>query len=138
VKENKKLQIVNKIGKLGEEIACKYLMDKGFSILRRNYRENWGEIDIVAKKDHRLSFFEVKSVSCVTERFNSDTQRNDVFRPEDNVSKGKMLKMSRIIGSYLINESVSDETEWDFNVLSVFVDSDKNKAFVRLVENVLL
>ena len=53
-----------KIGDRGEEIACKYLENKGFSIIERNYWRPWGEIDIVAKKGSILSFVEVKSVSA--------------------------------------------------------------------------
>ncbi|MBU4223686.1 YraN family protein, partial [Patescibacteria group bacterium] len=36
-----------KIGELGENIACKFLMKHGHEILDRNYRKKWGEIDVV-------------------------------------------------------------------------------------------
>ena len=39
-----------KIGQLGEDIACKFLMKHEFSILERNYTKKWGEIDIIAIK----------------------------------------------------------------------------------------
>ena len=34
-----------------EEIAAQYLSEEGYLILNRNYRNRYGEIDIVAKKD---------------------------------------------------------------------------------------
>lgn len=50
------------IGKLGEEIATKYLKRHGYKILERNFRsKRWGEIDIVATKDDVLVFVEVKA-----------------------------------------------------------------------------
>jgi len=53
-----------KTGDLGESIACRFLINKGFSIVERNYLKKWGEIDIIAKKDGKAHFIEVKSVSC--------------------------------------------------------------------------
>ena len=55
-----------KTGEIGENIAVKFLVKQGFSILDRNYTKKWGELDIVAKKDNKLYFIEVKSVSRET------------------------------------------------------------------------
>ncbi len=49
-------------GKLGEEIAQKYLIDKGFKILETNFRySKISEIDIIACRDDILHFVEVKT-----------------------------------------------------------------------------
>ena len=37
------------LGKLGEDLACRYLVDKGYRIIERNYRKPWGELDVIAK-----------------------------------------------------------------------------------------
>ncbi len=36
--------IKRKIGDLGETLACKYLEQKGFSVIERNYLKKYGEI----------------------------------------------------------------------------------------------
>lgn len=51
-------------GKLGEQLACKYLESKGYQIVATNFRsKNFGEIDIVATKGRKTVFFEVKTRS---------------------------------------------------------------------------
>lgn len=50
------------IGRLGEDIACDYLLDNGFRLLERNWRtyHNY-ELDILAFKDMYLHVVEVKT-----------------------------------------------------------------------------
>ncbi len=67
VKKQTEKQIV---GKIGEDCACKYLQKLGYKIVDRNYLKKWGEIDIVAQKDKKLHFVEVKSVSQTLIRLN--------------------------------------------------------------------
>ena len=49
------------IGRLGEEAVCKYLTERGYSIVERNYRIKGGEIDIIADNGDYIAFVEVKS-----------------------------------------------------------------------------
>ena len=50
-----------KIGMAGEEAVGRYLVQKGFRILARNYRTDHGEIDVIAANDRYLVFCEVKT-----------------------------------------------------------------------------
>ena len=47
---------------MGEERSCKYLEEKGYSIIERNWRTRYGEIDIIAEKGETIVFFEVKTL----------------------------------------------------------------------------
>lgn len=51
----------NQTGKKGEEIAARLLHDKGYQIIRTNYRYRRAEIDIIAKKSETIIFVEVKT-----------------------------------------------------------------------------
>ena len=46
-----------KTGKLGENMACGYLVKKMFKILKRNYREGFDEIDIIARSFDQVIVF---------------------------------------------------------------------------------
>ena len=52
-----------KLGRLGEDMACIYLEDNGLSIIERNWTCAFGEADIVALEDDILVFIEVKTRS---------------------------------------------------------------------------
>ena len=50
-----------KLGKKGEAQARKYLQKNGWKILETNWRNPFGEVDIIAKKDDTIAFIEVKT-----------------------------------------------------------------------------
>jgi putative endonuclease len=117
-----------KIGEIGENIAEKFLMKQGFSILDRNYTKKWGEIDIVAEKSGKLYFIEVKSVSHETPDFN----------PEDNMHPWKMKRLSRVIQTYLLSKNIPEEKDWQVDLLVVYIDSKTGEGEVKVVSDIIL
>ena len=45
----------------GEEVACRFLSDKGYRIIERNWRSGRYEIDIIARDGETMVFCEVKT-----------------------------------------------------------------------------
>lgn len=119
------------VGALGEDIACRYLEERGHNIVARNYLKKWGEIDIVSQKGGRTHFIEVKTVSYFP--------RGEVenWRPEENVHPKKLDRMRRVIQSYLLEKKL-EESEWQFDVLAVFLDIEGKRARCRMTEDVVL
>ncbi len=132
------------IGNIGENIACKYLETKGFSVIESNYLKKWGEIDIIAhekvahetkraKKDVVTHFFEVKSVKG--EHWDS---LKDGFHPEDNVHAFKVKHIRRMIETYMSERGFGLESEFQFHVLCVYMNMKTHRARVKWLRNVIL
>ncbi len=55
------------VGNLSETAACEFLVSKGYTVIDRNWRTKWCEIDIIAIKDLVVTFVEVKYRSSDTQ-----------------------------------------------------------------------
>ncbi|MBI2344836.1 YraN family protein [Candidatus Dependentiae bacterium] len=53
--------MTKRFGNLSEDLVVEYLIKQGFSILERNYKKFFGEIDIIAKRNNIIAFIEVKA-----------------------------------------------------------------------------
>ncbi|MBU1122585.1 MAG: YraN family protein [Candidatus Omnitrophota bacterium] len=82
---NKNLEI----GYNGELIAAKYLREKKYEIIERNYRNKYGEIDLIAWDKKALVFVEVRTK--VGQQFGS---------PEDSINWKKINKLKRNAAAY--------------------------------------
>jgi putative endonuclease len=51
----------SELAKKGEELACEYLVSKGYTIVQRNYRTGQGELDIIARDKNFIVIVEVKT-----------------------------------------------------------------------------
>lgn len=104
------------IGKLGEDLAYEYLVNKGYQILDRNYRKPWGEIDIIGQaKDGTLVFFEVKTLKAPI--------GSEGLAPEDNLSAAKLKKLKRTCRAYAdkYRELISDNKGWRIDLLALTI-----------------
>jgi len=121
-----------KIGELGESLACKYLEGNGYIILDRNYTRKLGEIDIVASKDKTLYFIEVKSVT--RENLTNRGFENLGFRPEENMHPKKLEKFHRVIETYLMERNVV--SNWEVVLLCVFIDEKAKRVKVEIIKDI--
>ena len=49
------------LGERGERAACGFLKEHGYEILEKNYKCKIGEIDVIARRQGRLAFVEIKT-----------------------------------------------------------------------------
>ena len=120
-----------KIGKIGEDLACKFLVKHGFSIIERNYLKVFGEIDIICSKDNVLHFIEVKTVSRITSCY-----VKDAFRPEDNVHAHKLVRIGRTIETYLYEHPTSHE--WMFDVIAIQLIQQSKEVKINMLEDLII
>ena len=77
-------------GNKGEAIAADYLQEKGYIIIKRNWRHKHLEVDIIASNKQKLHFVEVK------------TRTNTKFGlPEDSIGQTKMNHLKKAAEEYL-------------------------------------
>lgn len=122
-------QNTRKKGDTGEEIACRFLVSKGFRIIDRNYRKLWGELDIVAQKDTILHFVEVKSVMY---------DLSPIHSPEENVHGLKVVKLKRMIQTFMLEKGYSCDSEFHFHVICVYIDVSQRRVRVKWIKDVIL
>ena len=99
-----------KTGDFGEEVAASLMRKKGFSIVERNYRSRYGEIDIIASDEQYIIFVEVKTRS--TSAFGT---------PSLWVDKSKQKKITKTAFIYL--ESNQSDLQPRFDVVEVICDN---------------
>ncbi len=78
-------------GKEGEDMAAKWLEDRGYKILDKNNSTKWGELDIIVSKNEILVFVEVKLKST-----------EDYGTPEEMIGKNKLMQVRRTAEMYLL------------------------------------
>jgi putative endonuclease len=115
-----------KFGDAGEKIAEKYLTEKGYVIIDRNYSKRYGEIDIVAKKRSLLVFIEVKT---------RDMKHVHSFLPEQSVNRSKTRKIKKVCQAYLLEKHYGPNQEWQIDIIAISIDIDSHKARVKHMEN---
>ncbi|WP_334292123.1 YraN family protein [Alkalithermobacter thermoalcaliphilus] len=100
-------------GKLGEKIANKYLLSKGFKILDKNYKTRYGEIDLIAQKKEKITFVEVKLRSNLNYGY-----------PCEAVNFKKQNKIRNVATEY-INKNKLENLEYSFDVIEVYLKDKK-------------
>lgn len=117
-------------GKIGEDIACEYLIKKGYKILARNYRDKIGEIDIVAKNERQtLVFVEVKT-------FTGELEPARNLMPEDHLTREKLRRLRSVCRLFVARnpDLVNDKSGWQIDLLAINLESGKEPE-VRQYKN---
>lgn len=109
---------LQKKGRLGEQLAVKYLLGKGFCIIAQNCRVGRYEIDIIASQNDKLYFFEVKS------SFNEEN-----FNPIKRIEKTKISHLYKAAYAYQRKNKV--EGEFVIEGISVLVNRAHKKATIE-------
>lgn len=99
------------LGALGEKLAADYLKQHGYKILKRNYKNKLGEIDIIARDKSRgeIVFVEVKTRSA-----------DPYLSGKYSVDRRKQFHIMRTASVYL--SSARCELQPRFDVIEVEVE----------------
>lgn len=108
------------IGIDGETLVIRYLTDRGFIILARNYRKMYGEIDIIALKSDLIVFVEVK------------TRSYHYIEPTEIITLSKQKKISMTAHAFIASREYDDKT-YRFDV--AFVTLVGENSSIEYIEN---
>lgn len=98
----------NETGKQGETEAARFLQEKGYEIMARNFRYQHAEIDLVAKKGKLMVFVEVK------------TRTNLSFgNPEEFVSYAKAKLVMKAAEHYIFTHNWLFDVRFDIVAVSI-------------------
>lgn len=127
--QQKKLNQANQrqvIGRLGEEIAKKYLKKKGCKILDQHYCARGGEIDLVVSKRDVLIFVEVKTRTSDKCGF-----------PEEAINYFKQKRLVNAFQNYLYKRKVKSPN-YRFDIISVKLNNTHQPPEIKHFENVTI
>ncbi len=123
------------LGKKGEDLARKYLKNKGYKILERNWKTpltgsgqiRQKEIDIIARKKGSIVFVEVKTLLA-------NNQNPNRFLAEESIGPQKRKNLILASKFYLIAKKIPQDIPWQIDVISVEI-SPENKPEIHHFEN---
>ncbi|MDX9752015.1 MAG: YraN family protein [Flavobacteriales bacterium] len=98
----------NDTGASGEHLAARFLEERGYTVLHRNWRHGRHEVDLVAQHGQELVFVEVKTRSSA--RYG---------QPEEAVKKGKRGNLIKAANAYL--EEAGRTLAVRFDIVSVIL-----------------
>ncbi|OGF64551.1 MAG: hypothetical protein A2Y62_06775 [Candidatus Fischerbacteria bacterium RBG_13_37_8] len=102
-----------KFGDYGETLAVNFLKKHGYTIIQRNYKCIYGEIDIIAKENNCIVFIEVKTRKTGGE-----------ILPEDSINYAKERRLTKA-AEYYINGLDYYDGDFRFDVVSIIVNNNK-------------
>jgi len=97
-----------KLGEWGEELASRFLIEKGFDKIDSNWHKQVGEIDLIFEKDEEIIFVEVKT----------RTNCNFGF-PEESITVSKRQKIRKVIELYMMEGDIELIPRFDVVVVEL-------------------
>lgn len=110
------------MGDWGEKIAKEYFKKQGYKIIKQNFTNRMGEIDLIVKEKNQIIFVEVK------------TRTNQNFGyPEESIDFRKQNKIRMTAQNYLFKEKIFSEN-YRFDVIGVEINQLTKKATIKHIK----
>jgi putative endonuclease len=107
------------LGQNGEDLAASFLEKKAYSILTKNFRTPYGEIDLIARQANTIIFIEVKT-----------RKSQSLGPPEISITPRKIDHM-RSAAEFYIQEYSEQASEWRIDVISIQLQANEAPAIVH-------
>ena len=105
-------------GSKGEDFAAEMLEKSGLTILRRNYKKRWGEIDLIAQDGEYIAFVEVKT-----------RRQGGLVSPLEAVTLTKQRRLLATAACFLAENPLDLQPRFD--VFEILTQGKENFSVVR-------
>lgn len=109
-------------GRAGEAMAATYLESCGYRLIERNFRSDRAEIDLIAVKDGRIHFIEVKA-----------WRNPGMDALEHSLGPRRMARFQRCAAAFLAQNRTYRDSPVQFDL--VFID--KSNDSIELIEELI-
>ena len=113
------------LGHLGESIAAAFLEKKGYTILERNWRTPYGEIDLIVLQNDVIAFVEVKTRAS-----------SSLGPPEISITPRKEEHM-RCAAEHYIQQHPELINDWRIDAVTIQIQADDSPPLIDHFENVI-
>jgi len=113
------------LGHHGESVAAEFLEKKGYTILERNWRTPYGEIDLIAMEKNVVTFVEVKTRAS-----------SSLGPPEISITPRKEEHM-RNAAEYFIQQHPELVNDWRIDAITIQIQADGSPPLIDHFENVI-
>jgi putative endonuclease len=111
------------LGRRGEDAAAKHLAQTGYTVIARNHRTPFGEVDLIASHGEFIVFVEVK------------TRRNRTYGlPEEAITASKKKRLLASAQHFLQQRDLPN-TPWRIDVVAVEYDRSGRLERIEVFEN---
>ncbi len=111
------------LGRLGENLSQKFIIQKGYKIIATNYYSKYGEIDIIATKNNFLIFFEIK------------TRSSNIETALSSISFNKQKKIIKTAAIFLSKHPLLADMFTQFDVICVIKNKISNSFEIHHLED---
>lgn len=116
------------LGVMGENMACRYLEDKGYVVHSKNFISRFGEIDIIAEHDGYLCFIEVKTRGA-----------KHIAKGREYITIYKQQKITKTAEYFMVRHPAFLEKRGlqpRFDCIEIYVDSSDKPTEINHLENI--
>ncbi len=110
------------LGKKGEAIAAKYLIQQGYQILARNYRYLKAEVDLIVQIDQTIVGVEVKTRSS-----------RDFGNPQDFITKKQITNLVAALDHYV--QDMANPVEVRLDIIAII--SNNNSLDIEHIKDAI-
>ncbi len=111
------------LGDRGERAASRFLKNLGYTIVARQYRNQYGEVDIIAIDNDRIVFVEVKT-----------RKSTNTGQPFEAVDRRKQQKLTRLALSWMKKTKPLHQSA-RFDIISIVWPDEGGEPQIRHIRN---